>query len=275
MRALNSKYNAILEGESVNIRVKKDGEGRIMDINRVKQHELQGNSLVLTLDKKIQFLSERTLEAAVRKHQAKSGMALVMDPFTGELLAVSHYPAFNPNNFGAFSQDIYRNRSFTDAFEPGSVMKVFTVAAALEKGFKPKAIFFCENGKYRIGKYTIHDTHPQQWLSLAQIIKFSSNIGAAKIQETLGEKPLYDYLTAFGFGQKTRAGCPGETSGSLPFYKDWTPIDAGAISFGQGLSASAIQIISGISAIANGGTLMKPMLIKRIIDPSGKGPSIL
>lgn len=269
LEGLEFKYNAVLEGEAVKIKVTKDGTGRVLDIHKNRRNQLKGNSLVLTIDKKIQFLSERTLEQTVKAHQAKSGMALVMQPATGELLAIAHYPGFNPNNFRASNKDTYRNRALTDAFEPGSVIKVFTAAAALEKGFTPKSIFFCENGEYRIGKYTIHDTHPRGWLTLNQIIKFSSNIGVTKVSETIGRETLHDYLNNFGFGLKTGVGCPGETNGSLLPHRRWSKIDTSAISFGQGLSVSAIQLISGISAIANDGVLMKPMLIKKIISNKG------
>jgi cell division protein FtsI (penicillin-binding protein 3) len=270
LEGLEFKYNAILVGDVAKTKVKRDGAGRVLDIHKNRRDELKGNSIVLTIDKKIQFLSERTLEQTVKKYQAKSGMALVMKPSTGELLAIAHYPGFNPNNYGISHNGTYRNRAITDAFEPGSVMKVFTVAAALENGFTPKSIFFCENGQYRIGKFTIKDTHPREWLSLNQIIKFSSNIGATKVSETIGKKVLHDYLTAFGFGRKTLIGLPGETNGTLLPHKKWSNIDAGAISFGQAISASAVQVISGVSALANGGKLMKPMIIKKIISNTGK-----
>ena len=270
LEGLEFKYNAILEGRSLKIRIKRDGNGGILDLDEKKRSELRGKSIVLTLDKKIQFLTEKTLERTVTAHQAKSGMALVMKPQTGEFLSIAHFPKFNPNNFKGIDKKIFRNRAVTDAFEPGSAMKIFTAAAALEKGLVPKSIFFCENGTYKIGSFTIHDTHPYDWLSINRIIKFSSNIGAAKIAATIGDKALYNHLAAFGFGKKARIGCPGETSGNLIPYRKWSRIDAGAISFGQGVSVSAIQLISGISAIANGGNLMKPLLIKKIISSNGK-----
>ncbi len=270
LEGLEFKYNAILEGRQVNIRVRRDGTGRILDIDRKKQEELRGNDLILTLDKKIQFLTETTLEETVRKHQAKSGLALVMRPATGELLAMAHYPRFNPNIFQEFDSALYRNRAVTDAFEPGSTMKVFTAAAALEKGLTPQSIFFCENGRYRIGKYTVKDTHPHDWLSINHIIAYSSNIGAVKIAETMGKHALHDYLIRFGFGNRTRVESPGETPGNLMPPERWSKIDTGAISFGQGISVSAIQLISGISAIANDGRIMKPMLVKQIVSSTGQ-----
>jgi cell division protein FtsI (penicillin-binding protein 3) len=270
LEGLEYKYNSILEGSFQKIKVRRDGNGRLFDLDKKRRSELKGKSIVLTIDKKIQFLSEQTLERTVKTHRAKSGIALVMRPQTGELLAIAHFPQFNPNNFKGYNKAVYRNRAVTDAFEAGSAMKVFTAAAALEKGFSPKSIFFCENGTYKIGTFTIHDTHPYDWLSINQIIKFSSNIGASKIGETIGNKALYNYLTAFGFGVRTRVGSPAETSGNLMPYQKWSKIDAGAISFGQGVSVSAIQLICGISAIANNGNLMKPMLIKKIISNNGE-----
>ena len=270
LEGLEYKLNAVLEGRQVEVKVTRDGSGKRLDIDKSQRDQLRGNAIVLTLDKKIQFLSERALEQAVRQYKAKSGMALVMRPKTGEILALAHYPFFNPNNFGAFNRSAYRNRAVTDAFEPGSIMKVFTAAAAIEKGVAPGSIFFCENGDYKIGGYTIHDTHDHDWLSMAQVVKFSSNIGAAKISETIGPRALHHYLSAFGFGDKTRVGSPGESSGSLLPYKDWSKIDSAAISFGQGISVTGVQLISAISAIANDGRLMQPMLIKKILSPTGK-----
>ncbi|PIE61869.1 MAG: cell division protein FtsI [Desulfobacterales bacterium] len=270
LEGIELKYNEVLKGDRSKTKVLKDGDGRLLDINRLQRNQLRGNTIVLTIDKKIQYLSEQAIKQTVTANRAKSGMALVMNPTTGELLAVAHYPQFNPNNYQDYTQFSFRNRAVTDAFEPGSIMKVFTVAAAIEKGMAPKSIFYCENGRYRIGQFTVKDTHPHQWLSLAQIIKFSSNIGAAKITETIGAKTLYHYLTAFGFGKKTNADMPGEIKGRLHAYQKWSQIDAGAISFGQGLSVTGIQLITAISAIANQGKLMKPMLIKQIITNTGE-----
>jgi len=270
LEGLEFKYNDVLEGHAVTIRVRRDGTGRILDIDRQKQAELRGNDIVLTLDKKIQLFTETALEETVRKHQAKSGMALVMRPATGELLAMAHYPRFNPNNYQEYDSALFRNRTVTDSFEPGSTMKVFTAAAALENGMAPTAIFFCENGRYRIGKYTVKDTHPHDWLTINHIIAYSSNIGAVKIAEKMGRLALHDYLTRFGFGGITQVDSPGETTGTLMPPERWTKIDTGAISFGQGISVSAIQLVSGISTIANNGQVMKPMLVKKIVSNTGE-----
>nr|NJM03690.1 penicillin-binding protein 2 [Desulfobacula sp.] len=270
LEGLENRYNSVLEGRSRKISLTRDGNGRILDYEKKRDSELKGDSIVLTLDKKIQFLSEQALEEAVTNHHARSGMALVMRPATGEILAMAHYPEFNPNNYKGYGRDAYRNRAVTDAFEPGSAMKVFTAAAALEKGVTPKTIIFCEKGTYRIGSFTIHDTHSYEWLTISQIIQLSSNIGAAKITESIGDKALYNCLAGFGFGSRTNIGITGETPGNLIPYRKWSKIDSGAISFGQGISASALQLVTGISAIANGGNVMKPLLVKKIISNQGE-----
>jgi cell division protein FtsI (penicillin-binding protein 3) len=149
-------------------------------------------------------------------------------------------------------------------------MKVFLAAAAIDgKYCTPHSIFFCENGAYRIGGNTVHDTHPHAWLSLQQIVKFSSNIGAAKISEVSGKKTLYESLKKFGFGTKTGIDCPGETSGSLRPSRNWTPIDTANIAFGQGVSVSPLQLITAAGVIANGGNLMRPYMVKAITDSKG------
>ncbi len=267
---LEYKFNQQLAGKQLKVNVKRAGDGRILDIDTRRRSQLAGDSIVLTLDKQIQFLSEQTLARTVEKHQAKSGMALVLRPSTGELLSIAHYPKFNPNTVVDYKKGFWRNRAATDAFEPGSVMKIFTVAAALEKGMNPGDSIYCENGKYKVGRYTIKDTHPYEWLNINEILQFSSNIGSAKISETIGGKALYHYLARFGFGKKPNSGSPGETGGTLATYDQWADIDRDTIAFGQGMAASAVQIIAGMGAIANDGILMQPMLIKKIVSNDGK-----
>jgi cell division protein FtsI (penicillin-binding protein 3) len=150
-------------------------------------------------------------------------------------------------------------------------MKIFSVAAALEDGnIRPDAIFFCENGNYRVGGHNVHDTKPHGWLTLQQIMKYSSNIGAVKLVEQLGPQILYTNLREFGFGQRTGIDSNGEAAGSLSDYKSWTKIDAGAIAFGQGLAATALQVLSATAAIANDGEMMRPYLIQAVTDAQGR-----
>ncbi len=270
LEGLEYKYESILEGKEARVSITKDGNGRRFDTEERLQKRYSGDSLVLSLDRTIQYITECALKEAVEENRAASGMALVMRPGTGELLAMAHYPEFNPNAYSKFEPKRWRNRAVTDPFEPGSTMKVFLAATAMEEGLcTPSSIFFCENGKYKVGRFTVHDTHEYGWLTLHKIIKFSSNIGAVKVSEVTGKQVLHDALASFGFGQKTKVGCPAETSGSLIPYEKWSKIDAGAIAFGQGISVSAVQLVSAISAIANNGTLMKPILVKKIISNTG------
>ena len=270
LEGLEYRFNDELAGKDVKIRIVKDATGKRLDTEKRFKSKFTGNSLVLTLDKKIQFVTKQALEHAVTSQNAKSGLAVVMKPSTGEILAMAHHPGFNPNRFQAFSRERWRNRAVTDQFEPGSVMKVFLAATALEHNIStPRSIFFCENGDFDIGRYTIHDTHPHGWLTLRQVIKYSSNIGAAKIGTSMGNQILYNALTDYGFGRKTGIRCPGETPGRLWHPGKWSEIDRASIAFGQGIAVSAIQLISGISAIANDGVLMKPLLVKQIISDDG------
>ena len=264
-------YDAYLKEATSKITVLKDALGRGFNAEKRIGLNNSGNNLILTIDRTIQYIAEKALEEAVTEFSAKSGMAIMMVPKTGAILALAHFPLFNPNAFNDFNQKLWRNRIITDPFEPGSTMKIFSAAAAIESGScSPNSIFYCENGAYRIGKHVVHDTHEHGWLSLQQIIKHSSNIGTIKFSEITGSESLYKTLRDFGFGAKTGIDCPGETAGSLAPYKRWTKIDAGTISFGQGISVSALQLITATSAIANEGMLMKPYIVQAITDQNGR-----
>jgi len=202
---------------------------------------------------------------------AKSGMTVVMEPQSGEILAMGVFPTFNPNSFSSYGPSVWRNRAITDAFEPGSTFKVFLAAAALEEGLvDPNDLFYCEQGKYRILNHTVHDLKKFGWLSLAQILRFSSNIGAVKVAEKLGQNRFHHYIRAFGFGAPTSIGLSGETSGLIRSPDDWSPVDLAAASFGQSISVSAIQLATALGAVANDGLLMRPLLIKEVLDGQGR-----
>jgi cell division protein FtsI (penicillin-binding protein 3) len=264
-------YDPFLKGNEIQTTVLKDAKGRGFDMPTQMTEAYQGRQLVLTIDRNIQYITETALEEAVKKYDGKTGLAVVMAPKTGAVLAMAHYPNFNPNTFDAFDREVWRNRAITDKFEPGSTLKIFTAAAAIDsKRVTADTIFFCENGKYSLAGTVIHDTKPHGWLTLKKIVKYSSNIGAVKVMEAIGPEVLYDYLTKFGFGQKTGIDCPGETSGSLSYFNNWTLVDAGSISFGQGIAVSAIQLVAAASAIANDGLYMKPHMVQSIIDADGR-----
>ncbi|MBS3731477.1 MAG: penicillin-binding protein 2, partial [Desulfobacterales bacterium] len=248
----------------------KDALGRIFQRSGPEKPAEEGKNLVLTLDANIQYITEEALKKSVLKFNAESGMALVMKPQTGAIRAIAHYPEFNPNAFTRFPRQNWRNRAITDSFEPGSTFKIFLAAAALESGlYTPETIVDCENGRYSIYGRVIKDTHPYDELTLTEVIKYSSNIGAVKIAEAIGPKTLYDNLRDFGFGEKTGIDCPGETAGRLRHYRNWRGIDNATIAFGQGVSVSAVQLLSAVSAIANHGVLMKPRIAKAVTNPDG------
>ena len=264
-------YNAELQGTEDRIKVTKDALGRRFESEKTTVSDSDGNNLVLTIDGAVQHITEKALEEAVVGFSGKSGMAIVMNPRTGGILALAHYPSYNPNAFREYSKGELRNRVLTDPFEPGSTMKIFSVAAAIESGiYKPTTQFNCENGAYKVGTNVVHDTHSYGMLTVQEIIKYSSNIGAVKVGQGIGAEILYKNLRNFGFGEKTGIDCAGETSGTLAPYNKWRKIDAGTIAFGQGISVSAIQLIAATAAIANGGILMKPHLVQAVTDANGR-----
>ena len=271
LEGLEFYYNDILSGSVVEYKVLRDARGRRFEAESPAGSATSGKNLVLTIDSTIQYIAEKALAESVNAFSAKSGMAVVMDPRTGALLAMAQVPMFNPNALNGYNRKVWRNRIITDPYEPGSTMKIFSAAAAVESGScSSSSIFYCENGAYRIGNHIIHDSHEHGWLSLQQIIKYSSNIGTVKFSAVTGPKYLFDTLRKFGFGEKTGIDCPGETAGSLSPYQRWTTVDAGTISFGQGISVSALQLITAISAVANKGILMKPYAVQAVTDYHGR-----
>jgi cell division protein FtsI (penicillin-binding protein 3) len=270
LEGLELEYDSILKGKQRELHVDRDALGRYLFIEGITSDQIQGHDIVLTIDKNIQYIAERELQAAVSISQAKNGIAVVMEPWTGEVLALAIVPLFNPNQFSESKPEIWRNRAVTDAFEPGSTFKTFLVASALQEGItKPKDIFFCENGSYRVANKTIHDLHPHGWLTVARILKYSSNIGISKISRHLGKELFYQYIRKFGFGEETGIQFPIEASGFVPLPYRLSEHTQSAIGFGQGISVTPLQLACAYSAIANGGLLMRPYFVKKIIDSKG------
>ena len=271
LEGIEFAYDRYLRGSDNNLTVFKDALGKVFDEKQKNDARIDGHNIILTIDRTAQYIAENALAEAVKEYSAKSGIAIVMEPQTGAILAMAQAPFFNPNAYTDFNKALWRNRAITDPFEPGSTMKIFSAAAAIESGnVRASDIFFCENGTYKIGKNVVHDIKKFGWLSLQQIVKYSSNIGAVKISEKLGPEKLYGMFRKFGFGDKTGIDSPGETAGSLSYYKNWTTVDTSSIAFGYGVSVSAIQLIAAVSAIANDGILMKPYLVQAITDDSGQ-----
>lgn len=271
LEGVEKKFDSTLLGNTGYMVTERDALGRdIGTRGMVTKSASTGQNIVLTIDKNIQYIAEKELAAAVENSRAKGGIAVVMEASSGKVLAMANYPTFNPNSFGKYPPQALRNKAITDSFEPGSTMKVFLIAAALEeKAIKPDDGFNCENGSYNIGGRTIHDTHKFGRLSIGDILKHSSNIGAAKIGARLGSERLYSYLRGFGFGAKSNIDLPGEVGGYLRNKSQWYGVDLATISFGQGVSISSLQLVAAMSAIANGGTLMQPYVVDRIVDSKG------
>ena len=269
-RALEDKLKA---GQD-KMKVKRDNLGRIMvDSVEGDIEQTRGNSVVLTIDRRIQYITEKALATAVNTYRAESGMALVMNPRTGAVLASAVLPTFDPNRpNNVADEEFRRNRILTDPFEPGSTFKVFVVAAALEEGLvTPNTIINCENGAFRVANHTVRDTSSHGDLTISEIIKKSSNIGSLKLGGILGNDLLYNYLTRFSFGERTGlAHLAGENSGKLRKPGNWHQLDAANIAFGQGVSVTALQMVMAMSSLANDGVLMMPYMVDRVLDADGR-----
>jgi cell division protein FtsI (penicillin-binding protein 3) len=232
-----------------------------------------GNNLVLTLDRRIQYTTEKALAQGVAKYNAAGGMAMVIRPQTGEILAMAQLPALDPNQPANFSDEARRNRLLTDCVEPGSTYKIFTVASALDaQVVKAADRYHCENGTYALSaKEVIHDAHPYGALTVQQIIQKSSNIGAAKIANKLGSPKFDYYLRCFGFGRRSGITFPGETAGLLKNLKVLrSAIDRATLAFGQGVSVTMLQMTLALSAMGNDGVMMEPLLVKEVVSPQGQ-----
>ncbi|MEW5802203.1 MAG: penicillin-binding protein 2 [bacterium] len=225
----------------------------------------QACDIFLTIDKVIQYQTEKELHDACTSAKAKAGMAIVMDVQSAGILAMANWPLFNPNSFSKVPARFRRNRCITDAFEPGSVFKTFLAAAALDTGtIGQNDIIYCENGVFQIGRRTIRDTHKHGWMTLGDIVRVSSNIGSAKIGLSLEREKFYRLVKEFGFGSKTGVLLPGEAQGFIPPLERWTDLTTANISFGQGILTTPLQIITAVCCLANKGWWREPAILKAV-----------
>ncbi len=230
-----------------------------------------GKDLVLSLDRYLTYETERILGETVAKHNAKAGMSVMLDPRTGEILAMASVPTYNPNDPADAAKRGARNRTISDTFEPGSTLKTFTFAAALDAGkVRPEDKFDCQMGQLQIGKFHIRDDHPKGVLTAAEVFKYSSNIGTVKIARRLGKEALYNALDRFGFGRPTYVGLPGERRGILRPVSHWGEIELATHAFGQGLTVTPLQLAAGFAAIAAYGVYHPPLLALHYIGSDGK-----
>lgn len=264
-------FDPWLRGELGSQRVIKDRFGTVVEaIQRIRDPR-PGRDLALSVDLRLQYLAYRELKSAVLKHKAKAGSAVLLDANTGEVLAMVNQPAYNPNNRVRVGGAQLRNRAVTDLFEPGSTIKPFTIACALESGrYRPDTLIDTRPGLFRVGRKTIHDVHPNGIINVAMVIKKSSNVGASRIALSLPAERLWSIFTRAGLGHATGSGFPGEATGVLRDYRKWRTIDHAILSFGYGVSVTPLQLARGYSLFAAHGQRREVTLTRLDEPPSGK-----
>jgi cell division protein FtsI (penicillin-binding protein 3) len=271
LEGVELSYDHDLRGALESLSVERDARGRhMLTEGSWRPLPRQGAKVELTIDAGLQQVAQTQLEAAVAARHAAAGVAIAMDPFTGEVLALASVPIFDPNKAVTSRPEQWRNRGISDTYEPGSTFKGVLAAAAIEAGVvHPEDRVFCEHGHYAVGRRVVHDHEPYGWLTFADVIKHSSNIGAGKVGERLGAERFSQAIKAFGFGEPTRIDLPGEVAGLVRPVQKWSRIHVVTTSFGQGISVTPLQLLRAYGAIANGGKLMRPYVVRRIIAPDG------
>ena len=256
-------YQASLGGVPGSRRVIKDRLGRIVeDVESIRSAQA-GRDLALSIDSKIQSLAFAALKGAVEQHRARAGALVVLDVRTGEILALANAPSYNPNNRARLSGAQLRNRVITDLFEPGSTLKPFTVALAIESGkVTPRTLIQTGEGRLRLANYTIRDMHPAAAISVSQVLQKSSNVGAAKIALALPREAMWDLFRRVGFGAAPELGFPGAAAGRLRHYRTWRPIEQATMAYGHGISVSLLQLARAYTVFARDGELVPITLVK-------------
>ena len=269
-------WDSHLAGAEGRVLVERDALGRdVTGAPTVLKATVPGQGVALTIDATLQYLAEKEVEAAWRRTRSKAAMAVMMDPRTGEILAMAIRPTFNPNAFATATDEQRRNRAITDPFEPGSTFKVIMAAGALEEGVvRPTDRFYGENGKIKVATAVISDWKPFGWLTFSEVLQNSSNVGSIKAGMQLGKERYYRYITGFGFGQPVGLGLPGESRGQLRAPAQWSALSLATMSIGQEISVTAVQILTAFAAIANGGRLMQPQIVRAVLDAQGREASV-
>ena len=263
---IERSYDAKLRGAPGKMLISLDARRRWF--GRVEREPEPGQSLVLTLDEKIQYIAERELEAAMQQTHAEAGTIIVQDPHTGEILALASRPTFNPNTFQKAQPEALKNRAVSDVYEPGSTFKIVTLAAALEEKLaQPDEVIDCQMGSITLSGVRIRDHKAFGMLTVPQILIYSSDVGAIKLGLRLGEERFDRYIRAFGFGSQTGVELPGETRGLARPVNRWSKVSIGAISMGQEIGISPVQLVSMVSTIANDGVRMPPRLVRDVAAP--------
>jgi len=262
VRGIEQQEDEWLRGTQRRLPVERDGSGRLLLVSGSATWGTAGGDVSLTLDAAMQADAERALADALAATGARGGMVVSLDPHSGEIYGLAEAPSFDPNEFRNLDYDSTRSAAFLDAVEPGSAFKPFLVAAALEEGaIRPDELIDCGDGTFRVPGKTIRDAHPQGPLDPAGVLRVSSNVGAVKIAQALGPGSYFDMLQRFGFGSATGTRFPDESAGVLRSWRDWKPVDHATISFGQGVSVTAIQLAAAGATLANGGEWVRPRIV--------------
>src|SRR5713226_6679293 len=267
---LERELEPVLRGRGVQIQATRDARGNmVLEHGAPDPADLTGATVSLTLDSAIQLATEKELAKAVKAAGAIGGFAVVLDVNTGAVLSLASNPAFDANKPGRDPM-VWRDRAVQDQLEPGSTIKSFVVARAIEEGvLQPDELIYCEHGVWAHAGRRLHDTHPVDWATPSAVLRESSNICAAKIGERLGKEKMVEGLKAFGFGEKTQVGLPGEARGQLADPRKMAQIALDTTAFGQGMSATGLQEAVAMAAIANGGVLVRPYIVEKVVAPDG------
>ena len=271
LEGLELLFNEKLRGKPGWRHLVRDARQRTVLLNEEESiPPLNGYNLVLTIDSVIQYITEEELKVMVDKFHPSVATAIVMDPFTGRVLALANYPDYDLNKFYETPRKHMKNIAVADVYEPGSVFKIVTASAALNEGLiSVDDEIYCENGEYRVGGRILHDFHPYGDLTFTNVISKSSNIGTVKVAQKLGEKRVHEYVRKFGFGEKTGIDLPGEVGGIVRPVSIWSRSDISTIPIGQGVAVTPLQLASAISVVANGGYLVKPYIVEGVTTWEG------
>jgi len=266
LSGIEFNFDEQLKGSSGSRKMIRDARGQVLYLETAEERKkMQAADIYLTIDINLQYIVERELQKGFERYRPRWAMAVIQNPHNGEILAMATYPSYNNNNGAPEDVEDLKNLAVTNIFEPGSTFKIVTAAAALEENaVKPDESINCEDGEYVVGGFPIRDFEPHKFLNFSDCLVYSSNIGFAKIGERLGSRLLYKYARDFGFGNFTGVRLPGETRGILRKPDRWSGTSLSRISFGQEIGVTAVQLVGAFSAVANGGVLYEPRIIKKI-----------
>src|SRR5437867_3276853 len=265
MGGLEYRYDDDVRGDSGRLVILTDARGH--RYQTMRQPPAPGANLMTTIDENIQFIVEKELQATAEKTRAKNISIIVMAPRTGEILAMANYPGFNPNEYGKYGREAWINGAVSHTYEPGSTFKIVTAAAALEEGLtNPAEPIDCQMGSIVLFGHRIHDHKPFGVLTVKEIMQYSSDVGAIKLGLRLGDERFAGYIDRLGFGKPTNIDLPGEERGLTKPASRWSKISIGAISMGQEIGVTPLQVITMVSAVSNGGILYRPFIVKKIQD---------